>query len=67
MVARRLRHGSAHINSHTIADEPQAPVRGVKDSGFGHFGSDWGAEFFTETRWITLGAPRTRTGPARTL
>ncbi|WP_433292097.1 aldehyde dehydrogenase family protein [Pseudonocardia sp. CA-142604] len=61
MVARRLRHGSVHINSHTIADEPQAPVGGVKDSGFGHFGSDWGAEFFTETRWVTVAAPRAGT------
>ena len=53
-VARRLRHGNVHINDHSVADEPQAPVGGVKDSGFGHFGSDWGAEFFTETRWLTL-------------
>lgn len=53
-VARRLRHGNVHINDHSVADEPQAPVGGVKDSGFGHFGSDWGAEFFTETRWITI-------------
>ncbi|MFB9304160.1 hypothetical protein [Kibdelosporangium philippinense] len=30
----------------SVADEPQAPVGGVKDSGFGHFGSQWGAEFF---------------------
>ncbi|MER6066336.1 aldehyde dehydrogenase family protein [Streptomyces sp. NPDC001792] len=53
-VARRLRHGNVHINDHSVADEPQAPVGGVKDSGFGHFGSDWGVEFFTETRWVTL-------------
>ncbi|GAB2814118.1 aldehyde dehydrogenase [Actinocorallia aurea] len=53
-VARRLRHGNVHVNDHSVADEPQAPVGGVKDSGFGHFGSDWGVEFFTETRWITL-------------
>ncbi|MFF4727363.1 aldehyde dehydrogenase family protein [Streptomyces mirabilis] len=53
-VARRLRHGNVHVNDHSVADEPQAPVGGVKDSGFGHFGSDWGAEFFTETRWVTV-------------
>lgn len=53
-VARRLQHGNVHVNDHSVADEPQAPVGGVKDSGFGHFGSDWGAEFFTETRWITV-------------
>jgi vanillin dehydrogenase len=53
-LARQLRHGSVHINDQTIADEPQAPVGGIKDSGFGHFGGRWGAEFFTETRWITI-------------
>ncbi|MBZ9645033.1 aldehyde dehydrogenase family protein [Streptomyces sp. PSKA30] len=53
-VARSLRHGAVHVNDHSVSDEPQAPVGGVKDSGFGHFGSEWGAEFFTETRWITL-------------
>jgi acyl-CoA reductase-like NAD-dependent aldehyde dehydrogenase len=53
-VARQLRHGAVHVNDQTVADEPQAPVGGVKDSGFGHFGSQWGAEFFTETRWITV-------------
>jgi vanillin dehydrogenase len=53
-VARQLRHGNVHVNDHSVADEPQAPVGGVKDSGFGHFGSDWGAEFFTETRWVTV-------------
>jgi acyl-CoA reductase-like NAD-dependent aldehyde dehydrogenase len=55
-VARRLRHGAVHINDQSVSDESQAPVGGVKDSGFGHFGSEWGAEFFTETRWITLAA-----------
>ncbi|MDQ0578080.1 aldehyde dehydrogenase family protein [Streptomyces rishiriensis] len=53
-VARALRHGAVHVNDHSVSDEPQAPVGGVKDSGFGHFGSEWGAEFFTETCWITL-------------
>ncbi|MEV4320314.1 aldehyde dehydrogenase family protein [Actinocrispum sp. NPDC049592] len=53
-VARRLEHGSVHVNDQSVADEPEAPVGGVKDSGFGHFGSDWGVEFFTETRWITV-------------
>jgi acyl-CoA reductase-like NAD-dependent aldehyde dehydrogenase len=53
-IARRLRHGSVHINDHSVADEPQAPVGGVKDSGFGRFGSEWGAEFFTETLWVTI-------------
>ncbi|MBV2353854.1 aldehyde dehydrogenase family protein [Streptomyces sp. J2-1] len=53
-VARRLRHGATHVNDQSVADEPQAPVGGVKNSGYGHFGSEWGAEFFTETRWVTV-------------
>jgi acyl-CoA reductase-like NAD-dependent aldehyde dehydrogenase len=53
-IARRLRHGAVHVNDHSVADEPEAPVGGIKSSGFGHFNSQWGAEFFTETRWITL-------------
>lgn len=53
-IARRYRHGATHINDHSIADEPEAPVGGIKNSGYGHFNSQWGAEFFTETRWITL-------------
>jgi acyl-CoA reductase-like NAD-dependent aldehyde dehydrogenase len=53
-IARRLRHGAVHVNDHSVADEAEAPVGGIKNSGFGHFNSQWGAEFFTETRWITL-------------
>jgi uncharacterized protein YbjT (DUF2867 family) len=53
-VARQFRHGAAHINDHSVADEAEAPVGGVKNSGFGHFNSQWGVEFFTETRWVTL-------------
>ncbi|MFC0437411.1 aldehyde dehydrogenase family protein [Kutzneria buriramensis] len=53
-VARRLEHGAVHVNDHSVADDPQAPVGGVKDSGFGRFGSQWGADFFTETRWVTV-------------
>jgi acyl-CoA reductase-like NAD-dependent aldehyde dehydrogenase len=53
-LANRFRHGAVHINDHSVADEPEAPVGGVKNSGYGHFNSQWGADFFTETRWITL-------------
>ncbi|NMO55300.1 aldehyde dehydrogenase family protein [Actinoplanes sp. TBRC 11911] len=53
-IARQLQHGSVHINTVTVADDPEAPVGGVKDSGYGHFGSEWGVGFFTDTRWVTL-------------
>ncbi|MEV0407172.1 aldehyde dehydrogenase family protein [Actinoallomurus sp. NPDC050550] len=53
-IARRLRHGSAHVNAHTIQEEPQAPIGGIKDSGFGAFGGPQEIDFFTEARWITL-------------
>jgi acyl-CoA reductase-like NAD-dependent aldehyde dehydrogenase len=55
-IARRFRHGAVHVNDHSVADEAEAPVGGIKNSGFGHFNSQWGMEFFTETRWVTLAA-----------
>ena len=53
-LARRLQHGCTHINSHTIKEDPEAPVGGLKDSGYGSFGSHYGVEFFTQVRWVTL-------------
>ena len=53
-VARRLRTGIVHINDQSVADEPQAPFGGFKDSGHGRFGGRWGIESFSNTRWITL-------------
>jgi acyl-CoA reductase-like NAD-dependent aldehyde dehydrogenase len=52
-VAGRLRTGIVHVNDQSIADEPQAPFGGVKDSGYGRFGGQAGAEAFTDTRWVT--------------
>ena len=52
-VAGRLRTGIVHVNDQSIADEPQAPFGGVKDSGYGRFGGQAGAEAFTDTRWMT--------------
>ena len=52
-VAARLRTGIVHVNDQTIADEPQAPFGGVKESGYGRFGGQAGAEAFTDTRWVT--------------
>ncbi|MGW4230263.1 aldehyde dehydrogenase family protein [Streptomyces sp. NPDC004980] len=55
-VARRLRTGIVHVNDQTVADEPQAPFGGVKDSGYGRFGGQAGMDAFTDTRWITVQA-----------
>jgi len=52
-VAGRLRTGIVHVNDQSIADEPQAPFGGVKESGYGRFGGQAGIEAFTDTRWVT--------------
>ena len=52
-VAGRLRTGIVHVNDQSIADEPMAPFGGVKESGYGRFGGQAGAEAFTDTRWVT--------------
>ena len=52
-VAARLRTGIVHVNDQPIADEPQAPFGGVKESGYGRFGGQAGVEAFTDTRWVT--------------
>jgi acyl-CoA reductase-like NAD-dependent aldehyde dehydrogenase len=52
-VAARLRTGIVHVNDQSIADEPMAPFGGVKESGYGRFGGQAGAEAFTDTRWVT--------------
>jgi acyl-CoA reductase-like NAD-dependent aldehyde dehydrogenase len=53
-VARRIESGICHINSATVADEPQMPFGGVKASGYGKFGGMTALDEFTELRWITL-------------
>lgn len=53
-IARRLQHGCTHINSHTIKEDAVAPIGGLKASGYGAFGGRYGADFFTQTRWITV-------------
>ncbi|NBB47021.1 aldehyde dehydrogenase family protein [Rhizobium sp. CRIBSB] len=53
-VARRLETGICHVNSATVADEPQVPFGGVKASGYGRFGGQAALDEFTELRWITL-------------
>ncbi|HVH29713.1 MAG TPA: aldehyde dehydrogenase [Vicinamibacterales bacterium] len=53
-VASRIESGICHINGPTVADEPQMPFGGVKQSGFGRFGGKAGIAEFTELRWITI-------------
>lgn len=56
-VANRLKSGICHINGPTVADEPQMPFGGVKDSGFGRFGGLAAIHEFTDLRWITIEDP----------
>ena len=54
-VGERLgREGIVHVNDQTVADEPQMPFGGVKDSGFGRFGGQAVIDEFTELRWVTV-------------
>jgi len=53
-LARAIDAGIVHVNDQPIADEPQMPFGGVKDSGFGRFGGTAAVDEFTETRWITV-------------
>ena len=53
-LAQRLESGIVHVNDQTVADEPQMPFGGVKDSGYGRFGGQAVIDEFTELRWITV-------------
>jgi len=51
-LARQIDAGVVHVNDQTVADEPQLPLGGVKDSGWGRSGPASMADF-TELQWIT--------------
>jgi len=53
-LAQQLESGIVHVNDQTVADEPQMPFGGVKDSGYGRFGGHAVIDEFTELRWITV-------------
>src|SRR5690606_4565027 len=53
-VAKRIESGICHINGATVHDEAQMPFGGVKQSGYGRFGSKVSVAEFTELRWITI-------------
>jgi acyl-CoA reductase-like NAD-dependent aldehyde dehydrogenase len=53
-LAQQIDSGIVHVNDQTVADEPQMPFGGVKDSGFGRFGGQAVVDEFTELRWVTI-------------
>ena len=53
-LAQRIESGIVHVNDQTVADEPQMPFGGVKDSGFGRFGGQAVVDEITELRWVTM-------------
>lgn len=53
-LAQQIESGIVHVNDQTVADEPQMPFGGVKDSGFGRFGGQAVVDEFTELRWVTM-------------
>jgi acyl-CoA reductase-like NAD-dependent aldehyde dehydrogenase len=53
-LASRLETGIVHVNDQPVADEPQMPFGGVKDSGWGRFGGQAVVDEFTELRWVTV-------------
>ncbi len=53
-LADRIEAGIIHVNDQTVADEPQMPFGGVKDSGWGRFGGSAALDEFTELKWVTV-------------
>ena len=53
-LARLLEAGIVHVNDQPVADEPQMPFGGVKDSGYGRFGGSAAVNEFTELHWVTV-------------
>ncbi|MES0811808.1 aldehyde dehydrogenase [Roseibium sp. SCPC15] len=56
-LADRIQSGICHINGPTVGDEAHIPFGGVKSSGYGRFGGNYGLNEFTEVRWITVEDP----------
>src|SRR5699024_12847808 len=51
-IAGKIESGICHINGPTVHDEAQAPFGGLKDSGYGRFGSRAAINGFTEEGWV---------------
>ncbi|MEJ2898492.1 aldehyde dehydrogenase family protein [Acinetobacter sp. NS-4] len=52
--AMQIDAGMTHINSITVADQPNAPFGGEKNSGLGRFNGQWILDEFSRTHWLTL-------------
>jgi len=55
-LAQQVEAGIVHVNDQPVADEPQMPFGGVKESGFGRFGGSAAINEFTELHWVTVSA-----------
>ena len=55
-LAQQIEAGIVHVNDQPVADEPQMPFGGVKESGFGRFGGSAAINEFTELHWVTVSA-----------
>jgi acyl-CoA reductase-like NAD-dependent aldehyde dehydrogenase len=53
-LAQKIEAGIVHVNDQPVADEPQMPFGGVKDSGFGRFGGSAPINEFTDLHWVTV-------------
>jgi acyl-CoA reductase-like NAD-dependent aldehyde dehydrogenase len=53
-LAQQIQSGIVHVNDQPVADEPQMPFGGVKESGFGRFGGTAAIHEFTELHWVTV-------------
>lgn len=51
--ALKVEAGMTHINSISVADAPNAPFGGEKNSGLGRFNGEWILHEFSRTHWIT--------------
>lgn len=52
--ARRIHSGMAHVNDIPVADAPNIPFGGEKNSGLGRFNGDWAIDEFTTTQWVSI-------------
>lgn len=53
-LAQRLDAGCVHVNDQSVHDEPQMPLGGMKESGWGRFGGRAVVDEFTELHWISV-------------
>ncbi|CAN6619049.1 aldehyde dehydrogenase 5, mitochondrial [Trichomonascus vanleenenianus] len=52
-IAREIEAGAVHINGGTVFDHGTIPHGGVKSSGYGRFGAQWGIDEFSSVKTIS--------------